>query len=222
MQIKPLAAMGVGLTAFVGLPMVFYALSDAPTRSALKEALSILTVLAFSMMIAQFYLARSNTALFRIFKAPKVQTVHKYIAYSAIGVILLHPYLIVLPRYFEGGVAPWTAFVEIVTNISNPGILAGIVAWIVVLMIGITAYFRRNVMQQMDKKYRGWRGLHAVLVLAFVLPATWHVIDLGRHLGWGLSLYFLALLTGGLVLLARLYPDALPKIWSPLSKVPMS
>ena len=27
---------------------------------------------------------------------------------------------------------------------------------------------------------------------------------------------------GGLMLLARLYPDALPKIWSPLSKAPMS
>ena len=64
--------------------------------------------------------------------------------------------------------------------------------------------------------------ISGLLVLAFVLPATWHVIDLGRHLGWGLSLYFLALLTGGLVLLARLYPDALPKIWSPLSKAPMS
>ncbi|MGB4828238.1 MAG: hypothetical protein WBP18_13385, partial [Paracoccaceae bacterium] len=57
-----------GLTVFVGLPLLFYALGDAPRRSVLKEALSLLTLLAFTMMLGQFFLARSNETLLMLFK----------------------------------------------------------------------------------------------------------------------------------------------------------
>lgn len=210
MQTKALAIIAAGVTAFILVPLGFYALSDAPFRSVLKDALSIVTLLAFAMMLMQFFLARSNTALLSAFKPPLVQKVHKYIAYSAITVILLHPYLIVVPRYFEGGVKPWAAFIEMLTSFTNIGILAGIIAWVTLVAVGITAFFRMRVMRRMSGKYRGWRGLHALLVLGFVLPATFHIIDLGRHSGWGFGLYICAVLGGGLILLARLYPTHFP------------
>jgi len=48
---------------FIGLPVLFWALGDVPKRTTLKETLSLITLIAFSMMLAQFYLARSNRAI---------------------------------------------------------------------------------------------------------------------------------------------------------------
>ncbi|KEO61659.1 hypothetical protein [Thioclava indica] len=52
-----------GLAVFVGLPILFYVMGDAPRRSLLKEVISIATFLSFGVMIGQFFLARSNTVL---------------------------------------------------------------------------------------------------------------------------------------------------------------
>ncbi|PZX14010.1 ferric reductase-like transmembrane domain-containing protein [Celeribacter halophilus] len=210
MSRKAFALVLTGLVAAIGVPVCFYILSDAPFRSAFKDALSLLTLVGFSLLIAQFYLTRGNAPVSQAFKPALVQKLHKYLAYTAIVVILAHPYLIVVPRYFEGGVEPWTAFVTMLTQFSNIGILSGILAWLVLVAVGITAFFRRKVMRKMRKKYRGWRGLHAVLVLGFILPALFHVIMLGRHMSLGLAIYFCAALALGLVLLARLYPDRIP------------
>ena len=48
------------IAVFIGLPVLFYLLGDAPRRSYLKEGLSILTLVSFSLMLGQFFLARSN------------------------------------------------------------------------------------------------------------------------------------------------------------------
>ena len=51
---------------FVGLPVLFYLLADVPRRSYLKDGLSIATLLAFTFLLGQYFLARSNTALFAL------------------------------------------------------------------------------------------------------------------------------------------------------------
>lgn len=222
MQTKQIITVAIGVTAFVAIPFGFYMLSDAPFRSVLKDALSILTLLAFATMIGQFFMVRSNKKLLATFKPLTIQKFHKWVAYSAVTLILLHPYLIVVPRYFEAGVQPWTAFVEILSNFTNLGVLTGIIAWVALLVLGVTAYFRKSVLKRMAKKYRGWRAFHAVLVLLFILPASWHVIDLGRHVNWGLAAYFMGLLAIGLVFLARLYPETFPAKYFLFSKVKQS
>ncbi len=73
------------IAVFVGLPLMFYALGDAPRRTVLKEVISIATLLAFAAMLGQFFMARSNTWLLSVFKPPQIQKVHKYIAYTAVG-----------------------------------------------------------------------------------------------------------------------------------------
>lgn len=169
MQARPFIAAAIGITAFVAAPVAFYAVSDAPIRSVLKDAISIITLLAFAMMLAQFFFTRCNTLLLDIFKPPLVQKVHKCIAYGAITVILLHPVLIVVPRYFEGGVTPWSALVEILSNFTNIGILTGIIAWLVLVCLGLTAFFRKPMLKRMAGRYRSWRGFHALVVLALAL-----------------------------------------------------
>lgn len=200
-----------GAAVFVGLPLVFYALGDAPRRSVLKEGISILTLLAMSLMIGQYFLARSNETVSSLFRPAQVQKVHKYIAYSAVGVILVHPVLIVLPRNFEGGVKPWDAFVTMVTTFDSLGILLGLAAWLVLLVLTLTAYFRIPLSKRFTSRYRGWRYLHGGLAVGFTAAAIWHAVDLGRHTDVAMSAHFVALALVGVALLARLYWGAWPK-----------
>ncbi|WP_165814682.1 ferric reductase-like transmembrane domain-containing protein [Labrenzia sp. 011] len=210
---KPTARMSAiiaGLVIFLGLPLVFYALGEAPRRSILKEAFSILTLLAFSLMIGQFFLARSNEALLSLFKPPQIQKVHKYIAYSAVAVILLHPVLIVLPRAFEGGVTPWGAFLTMITTLDSLGILLGIAGWILLLVLVVTAYFRTPLMKRFTQRYRGWRYFHGGLAVAVTSLGLWHAIELGRHTDIAISAFYVSLTLVGFALLARLYLRAHP------------
>lgn len=211
---KPAArflAILAGLAILVGLPMLFYALGGAPRRSLLKECLSIATFLSFGLMIGQFFLARTNTVLMGLFKPITVQRVHKSIAYGAITVIALHPFLIVLPRYFEGGVKPLDAFWTMITSFDNLGILLGLAAWLLMIVLGVTAYFRMQLLRRFATRYRGWRYFHGGLAVVFTALAAWHAIDLGRHIHSAMTAYFLTLIVIGFGLLARLYWSALPR-----------
>lgn len=193
------------LAIFVGFPVLLYALGDAPRRSMLKEFISLLTLLAFTMMLGQFFLARSNETLLSLFKPPQIQKVHKVIAYSAMGVMFAHPALIVLPRYFEGGIRPWNAFVTMITDFGNLGILLGLVAWIVMLVLGITVFFRKKMIPHFTQRYRGWRYFHGAMAVTFTILALWHAIVLGRHTDIAMSAFFLILAVLGFAMLARMY-----------------
>ncbi|MBE0622342.1 MAG: ferric reductase-like transmembrane domain-containing protein [Burkholderiales bacterium] len=193
------------LAVFIGLPLLFYALGHVPRRSVLKESISILTLLAFSMMLGQYFLARSNETLLSLFKPPQVQKVHKYIAYTAVCVILIHPFLVVLPRHFEAGVKPWDAFVTMLTTFDSLGILLGLTAWLLLLVLTTTAYFRGRLIPRFTQRYRGWRYFHGGLAVTFTVLALWHSIELGRHTDIAMSAFFVTLALIGFALLARHY-----------------
>ncbi|WP_162177162.1 ferric reductase-like transmembrane domain-containing protein [Thioclava indica] len=139
-----------------------------------------------------------------------MQKAHKYIAYSAVAVIALHPFLIVFPRYFEGGVKPMDAFWTMITSFDTLGILLGLIAWGLMLVLGVTAFLRMRLIKRFANRYRGWRYFHGGLAVAFTVFAAWHAIDLGRHIHTAMSVYFIALTFIGVGLLARLYWSAVP------------
>jgi predicted ferric reductase len=208
-------AISAALAVFIGLPLLFYALGDAPRRSLLKESISILTLLAFSMMLGQYFLARSNETLPSLFEPSQIQKVHKYIAYSAVAVMLLHPVLVVLPRHFEAGVKPWDALVTMLTTFDSLGILLGLAAWLLLLVLGVTAYFRNRLIPRFTHSYRGWRHFHGGLAVTFTAFAICHSIELGRHTDIAMSAFFVTLALIACALLARLYWGVPPE--KPLS-----
>ena len=204
-------AISTALALFIGLPLLIYALDDVPRRSLLKESISILTLLSFIMMLSQYFLARSNKTLLSLFKPVQIQKVHKFIAYGALGVILVHPYLLVLPRHFEAGVKPLDAFVTMITTFESPGILLGQVAWILLLVLGVTALFRKRLIKRFNIKYRDWRYFHGFLAVTFTVLGIWHAIDLGRHTDTAMATYFIVIAFIGIALLAKLYWEARPQ-----------
>jgi len=184
---------------FVGLPVLFWALGDFPRRTVLKESLSMGTLLAFSLVLGTFFLTRGNRAAVTSLTMRTTVTLHKVIGYVAVAVLLLHPFFIVIPRYFESGVAPKEAFVTMITTWQSPGIVWGIVAWCLLLILGVSSLLRKRL----PMKYTTWRVVHGVLAVLFIVSATWHAVDLGRHMNRPMSVYIIVLAGCGVLLLVK-------------------
>lgn len=188
------------LLAFVALPLLAWALSGVPMRSALKESLAILTLVPFFLMMGLFYWSRTGIPATGELKMGRIVRLHKWMGYTGVGLLLLHPVFLVVPRFFESGVAPLDALTTILTT-TNQGIILGILAWSLMLTIGLTALVRNRL----PLKYTTWRTLHGLLAAVFIPIAAWHVIDLGRHATLAMSLLIILMTAGGIQMLLRDY-----------------
>lgn len=189
------------LIVFVCLPLLLLALGNFPRRTLLKDSISTLTIFAFSLMSGQFYLTRGYRSVHKELKMSNLIKAHKFIGYIFIPILIIHPFLIVLPRYFESGVEPLEAFWTIVTSFNSTGVILGLTAWTLMIIIGITSLLRNKL----SLSYKTWRILHGVLSIAFLAIATWHVIELGRHSDLAMSIFFIIISTGGIILLFNTY-----------------
>jgi len=190
----------LAILIFTGLPVMFWALSEVPRQSVLRETISIITLLAFSIMLLQFYLARINRPMLKGQKMGKVLKWHKTLGYIFVVVLLIHPFLVILPRYYESGINPKDAFITMITTF-NKGIVLGIIAWGLMFLIGLTSLIRKVL----PLSYKTWRLIHGILSIAFIITASLHVLKLGRHIDTSLSVFIILLASGGVFLLIRTY-----------------
>ncbi len=191
----------IAILLFIGLPILFWAVGDFPRRTVLKESISIITLLAFSMMLGQLFLARSNRNMLQDHKMSHILKIHKIIGYIFVGVLLLHPFLIVLPRYFEAGVEPAEAFLTIITSFGSTGIILGIIAWSLMIILGLTSLLRNNL----GLKYNTWKVFHGILSGVFISAALWHILNLGRHIDLAMTIFYCSLAGISLISLIKLY-----------------
>lgn len=166
------------ILVFIGMPVVFYIAGNYPRRTISKEFFSILTILSFSFMLAQFSLARTNRKLVGDYSLRNILTTHKIIGYIFLLVLLIHPFLIILPRFYEAGISGTDAFVQMITTLNSQGILLGLCAWLLAFILGMTSLLRAKL----PLTYKTWRLFHGVLAIFFVIIASLHAIDLGRHI----------------------------------------
>ena len=167
---------------------------DAKTKKA------IIAYPADCQMIGQFFWTRTNRSAAANLKMSKVIKYHKIVGYTFVIALLFHPVLVVAPRFFESGVAPVEALITILTTF-NRGIVLGIIAWCLILTIGITSLTRKKL----PMKYTTWRIFHGILAMLFISIAAWHVIDLGRHASFVMSILISMLTAGGILLLLKTY-----------------
>jgi predicted ferric reductase len=177
---------------FGGLPLLLWILGGFPERSLLKESLSVVTILSFFFMIGMFFCSRVNPIVVKDLKMRRTIKIHKAIGYTCVFIMLLHPLFLVLPRCFEAGVSPDDAFVTIVTTF-HTGIVLGMLAWILLLTLGIAALMRNRL----PMTYNTWRRWHGILSVLFITTAAWHAIDLGRHSNLAMSSLIVLLTLAG-------------------------
>lgn len=189
------------IITFIGAPLLLYFSGNFPKRTTLKEIISIVTILGFSLLLSQFFTSRLNKDLVKKIRMVNVLAIHKLIGYLFISILLLHPFFIVIPKFFDNGVSPTDAFLKIITTFSSLGLILGLIAYTSMLVLLVTTFFRFKL----HLKYRTWRKLHGYLTLLLLLIATWHVITLGRHSSTSFSIYYVLMVASGIYYLLRTY-----------------
>ena len=189
------------IALFIALPGLIYTLGDFPRRTLIKEAISLLTIFAFFIMLMQFFLSRTNRTILHGHKMVKVVKWHKVLGYVFVSILLLHPLLIVLPRYYEAGISLNDAFTELLSHFSHQGLFLGLTAWILMIIIGLTSFFRNNL----PFTYKTWRVIHGYLSIAFILIASLHVLDMGRHINKPMAWLIIILSISGVAMLLKTY-----------------
>ncbi len=189
------------IITFIGVPLLLYFSGNFPKRTTLMETISVVTILAFSLLLSQFFTSRLNYKLMKQIRMVNVLVIHKFIGYFFISIILLHPFFIILPKFFDDGVTPTDAFVRLITTFSSTGVILGLIAYASMLILMVTAFFRFKL----HLKYRTWRSLHGYLTLLFVITATWHVINMGRHSNNSFTLFYLLVVAIGIYYVLRKY-----------------
>ena len=179
---------------FVVIPVLLYNLGDFPRRNFLKETLSIITILGFTLLISQFFSTRMNKKLVKSIRMVNVLKIHKIIGYLFISILLLHPFFIIIPKFFDNGVAPSDAFIRLITTFSSLGIVLGLIAYTSMVIIIITSFFRFKL----NLTYRTWRSLHGYFTILFIITAVWHVINMGRHSNTQFSIYYILFVVSGI------------------------
>lgn len=191
----------ISLFIFVIIPLFILSLQTLPPRTLLKESTSVLVIVGFFFLLGQFYLNRSNKVFIKIYKMVKIIKLHKIIGYLVIAIFFIHPFLIVLPRFFEAGVDPIYAFWLMITDFKSLGIIFGLIAWCVMIALLLTSFYK----DKLNMTYSKWRLLHIVLSLVFISAALWHVIDLGRHMNEIMILFIFLLVCISVYQLGKLY-----------------
>ncbi|WP_321527541.1 ferredoxin reductase family protein [Sedimenticola selenatireducens] len=87
---------------------------------------------------------------------------------------LLHPLLILAPRFLVSFDDGMTSVVEAVTS---PQLLTGIIAWLVMILWVLTAVFRDKI----KISYETWRLSHLLGFVVICVLATLHITSVGRH-----------------------------------------
>lgn len=172
------------LAIFIILPSIFFILVQIPKRTILKDFLSIITVLAFFIVLGQFYLSRMNEKLKDTFKAVEMIKVHKILGYIVLPILILHPFLIVVPRFFEASPNPFDSFIKMITTLDSLSIILGVIAWVLMMALGLTSIFRNKL----NMTYKSWKILHGFLSVIFIIFASWHAIETGRHMSIAMSI----------------------------------
>lgn len=189
------------LIFFVFLPMVFFIFTQIPQRSILKDTISIITILAFFVVLLQFFLSNLNIGLKSIFQSSKIIKIHKILGYTAIPILLFHPFLIVVPRFFEVGPRPLDSFIKMITTFDSLAIILGIIGWCLILLLGLTSILK----DKLKMSYKAWKIFHGSLALVFIIFASWHSIETGRHMNLSMSILVILISLAASILLFKSY-----------------
>ena len=176
------------MALFTGFPVAVLLLGNFPERTLVKESLSLLTLVSFFLITGQFYWSRMNRGAQTLINGKKVKSIHNLIGYGCVTVLCLHPFLLVVPRFFEEGVDPVDAFMTIITTVTSKGIVFGLVAWGIMMALGLTSFIRNKI----PIRYLTWRKLHGILSILFIVAAASHAINLGRHVDTPMTLLIIA------------------------------
>ncbi|MDH4002488.1 MAG: ferredoxin reductase family protein [Xanthomonadales bacterium] len=167
------ALMGLYLAAVL-LPWGLSLIEGLEVRGWYEETVVFLSIITFSMMLLQFALTPRVDVVANLSGVDNTMRVHnrfgEYLGY----LVLLHPFLIVLPRFI---VAPSFAPGDVWDLFTQSETSTGMYAWSLMLVWVLMAVFKDKT----GLSYEAWRYTHGIGFIAVIILATHHAVTVGRH-----------------------------------------
>ncbi|VGO20323.1 hypothetical protein SCARR_02385 [Pontiella sulfatireligans] len=172
------------LLFFALVPVLLAIAQDVPTQSTLQLTVALASVGTFGLMLGLFWLSRlmpDNTVKMKYSSSMRW---HKYIGYVAGLFFLVHPFLMIVRRFWVQESLPMD---NLVLMVKSPLMLTGIMAWFLMIVLVVLAFFRKKFPAKV------FRYVHGALSISFVGFATLHVLKVGRHSNQAMSAFWIAL-----------------------------
>lgn len=166
--------LALGYLCLMSLPFLATFSLDMANQGAYATVLTTMNTLAMMAFYMQFPLVSRLKKIALFSNIDWNMSHHKKVGQWLGFIFLLHPVLIVAPRFmvsFNDGMH------SLVSIITAPQMLTGIVAWVGMIIWILTAIFR----EQLKLSYETWRLTHMLGLVAIVILATLHVTSVGSH-----------------------------------------
>lgn len=156
------------------LPFLATATLDMQAKTVYAATLSAINTLAIMVFYLQFPLSGRIKHL-----APFANINWSLLQHKKLGqwlglIFLLHPILILAPRFmmsFSDGLS------SLLTVITAPQMLTGIIAWIGLIIWVLMAIFK----DRLKMSYETWRATHVLGFVTIAVLATFHITSVGSH-----------------------------------------
>lgn len=159
----------------VSAPLVLSWVLGGPARPFLAELGSVLGILSFSIILAEFLLSGRFKAISREVGMDVTMRFHKVMGCVALAGVLLHPFL--FSSTPTGGPRPWDPTRQLGVTTDFTDIATGIIAFLLVPILVVLAVWRSDL----DYRYEVWRRIHGILAILIVLFLLHHTVYAGRY-----------------------------------------
>ncbi len=184
---------------FAGFPVLFLLIAGVFSgRNAYLEIFSVITIAAWCLVPGQFYWFPGNRFLSLHLRGWMLGQYHMIIGTSLVLLLCSHPFLLVLPKLFEYGISPREAFFTMIST-PHPGVISGIISWLLLAVLGVTAWCRNFL----PLGYKAWLRMHGILASLVLIFGLHHVLLLGRHITPFIAVIFILFTLAATVMMVR-------------------
>lgn len=168
---RQLLAVYIALTL---LPYLWSLAQGLEVRGPYQLVLTMLNIAMFAALLAQYHLSGRIPSITRIAGVDNGMHLHRK-AGEIIGLFfLLHPLLIVAPRFL---IAPQKALVDFWSSVTTNEVSTGVFAWSIMTVFVLMSMYR----EKLKLGYEAWRISHGVGLIAVAILGTDHAVSVGRH-----------------------------------------
>jgi predicted ferric reductase len=172
----------------ISIPFVATYALDMQEKTFYAAFISLFNTLAMMMFYIQFPLAGRLKRIALFANIDWGMSQHKKMG-KWLGIIfLIHPILIIAPRFLVSFTDGMRSLIAIITA---PQMLTGIIAWVGLMVWVLLAVFKNRL----NIRYEVWRFIHMLGFVTIAILATMHITSVGSHgqfanwfnwLWWGL------------------------------------
>jgi predicted ferric reductase len=164
----------LGYLCLMILPFLATYALDMQEKTFYAAMISTVNTLAMMMFYIQFPLGSRLKQIPLFANIDWNMSHHKKVGQWIGLAFLLHPVLILAPRFFLSYGDGMTSVISVITSSQ---MLTGIIAWVLMIVWVLMSIFKDHL----PMKYETWRFLHMAGFVAIAVLATLHVTTVGQH-----------------------------------------